>query len=324
MPIVTQFARGDPAAWKDFAAQLLSKPGTRERLSPDILAILDHPEGVPPVVLQQTFNRLNDQGLIPHQGMSWWEKVLGVGIPAAMFAAPLLAATGGGGAGAGAGASGGGAGAGAGATGAGAAGAGAAGAGTAGAGAAGAGGLFSAGNLLKFGSAASTLARGRAEGRQAEQGAQNQYDQLRLAAQQQALRQAEFNRQAPGLRMANAGRGDILANVQPVAFSGEGRNISMTGGLSPRLLSAGTRQLGSEVSRQALLSQMGKSEGQDPYTMTQSFQPTPMQKTGVLDKILSPASIALNMAPDILPFFRRHGQGAQPDFTQGGGEDYYG
>lgn len=102
---------------------------------------------------------------------------------------------------------------------------------------------------------------GRAKGRAAEAEQQAQQDRLRLEAAQQQLAEARFNREAPGLRLGNAVRGDIFANVQPFQLSGEGRNLSGSGGLTPAVLSQGTRQLGQVISRQALLSQLGGAGG---------------------------------------------------------------
>lgn len=126
------------------------------------------------------------------------------------------------------------------------------------------------------------VGKGRAENRAAEN------EQL-LKRQELALDSAKFNRQAPGARIAGAARGDLLANVQPASFSGGGRDLNVTGGLSPALLSQSSRQLGQNVSRQALLSQLGQGGANDPYTFdTTQFAP---KKPGLLDKILGGAAI---------------------------------
>jgi hypothetical protein len=110
------------------------------------------------------------------------------------------------------------------------------------------------GGLALGGQIAGAIGKGRAENRAAQNDQQYQ-------AQQQALQAALFNRQAPGMRMGNAARGDILANVQPASFSGSGRDLHLGGGLNPTLLSPDSRQLGQSVTRQALLSQLGQTGG---------------------------------------------------------------
>jgi hypothetical protein len=79
---------------------------------------------------------------------------------------------------------------------------------------------------------------------------------------------ANFNRQNPATMMGNSARGDVLANAQPASFTGSGRDLKRHGGLGPQLFSDNTRQLGSQVSRQALLAMLGQAQDpgvQDPY-----------------------------------------------------------
>lgn len=137
--------------------------------------------------------------------------------------------------------------------------------------------------LGPIGGVASALTQGRGAGRQAEA--------EQLARQQQvALQAALFNRQAPGARATAGVRGDILANAQPGQFTGTGRDLSFSGGLSPSLLSRGTRDLGRSMSRQALLSQLGRGGVADPYTFnTAPFQPP---RAGRLDKLLGGIGLA--------------------------------
>ena len=99
------------------------------------------------------------------------------------------------------------------------------------------------------------LFSGLSNSQQRNREALNQQDQARLEAE---LAAAQFNRQAPGVRMGNSVQGDILAGLQDFRLTGSGRDLGSTGGLRPSLLSTGTRQLGSDVSRQALLSQLGQ------------------------------------------------------------------
>lgn len=130
-------------------------------------------------------------------------------------------------------------------------------------------------------STAGQIAAARQQGRQAQAAAQVPVDQLNqnayqtdissrqrgLDAQDAALlaralgqlqeRQAAL--QSPGMRASNAVRGDILANAQDVEFNpGNGRIPvhSFSGGLRPSMMSADTRELGRNMSRQALLDQL--------------------------------------------------------------------
>lgn len=121
-----------------------------------------------------------------------------------------------------------------------------------------------------FGRIASNLSNNRAGARLAEDQANQGYDRTQIDA-------ARLNLQAPGYRLGNAARGDLAAGLKPVSFSGSGRDLQMSGGVSPSLISDSTRQLGGQVSRDALLSQMNGPE----------FKPTPRPKPGALDKALN-------------------------------------
>lgn len=69
------------------------------------------------------------------------------------------------------------------------------------------------------------------------------------------LDQRRYALDAPGKRAGNSVRGDILANSQDVSFSGLPAgipNISINGGLRPSMFSDNTRQLGRDISAQAL------------------------------------------------------------------------
>ena len=100
-----------------------------------------------------------------------------------------------------------------------------------------------------------------------------------------ALRSALIRAGMPGARAGGAVQGDIMAGVQNVGTIGGGRDLRFTGGLSPSLLSGNTRQLGGQMSRQALMSALGKGGPQDPYA-------SPMiQKPGKMEKFLTGAGI---------------------------------
>lgn len=159
------------------------------------------------------------------------------------------------------------------------------------------GGLGGWGGLVEGGlRAAGGIAQGRAQERLAEADLAARADATRLGA-------ANFNRQTPGLRASNAVRGDVLAGVQPYALSGEGRNISGSGGLSPALLSDNTRNLGREMNRQAFLSQMGQGGATDPYA---NFVPTNTSKANGLDTALGLAGVVGSALPLVggLPFLK--------------------
>jgi hypothetical protein len=128
---------------------------------------------------------------------------------------------------------------------------------------------------------ASAIAKNRAAGQQAQANAQVPVDQLNqrgyetdlankrqgLEAQDAAmlaravgmLQEQAAGRKAPGERASNSVRGDILANAQDAEFSGSSRipKFEFSGGLRPSMFSDNTRQLGGEMSRQALLDQLG-------------------------------------------------------------------
>lgn len=127
---------------------------------------------------------------------------------------------------------------------------------------------------------AGTIAAARQQGRQAQAQHQVPVDQLNQNAYQtdissrqrgldaqdaallaRALGQLQENQaalNAPGQRAGNAVQGDILANAQDVQFSGSSRipKFEFSGGLRPSLMSADTRELGRNMSREALLSQL--------------------------------------------------------------------
>jgi hypothetical protein len=133
-----------------------------------------------------------------------------------------------------------------------------------------------------LGAVAGGASAGRAAGRVDEAGINNKQDQLKLQAAQmleQALQgrgnldlnQRQFALQAPQQRAQNSRFGDVLANVQDAGVSGpitgtKGQMPTITGGLRPSLLSANTRQLGQNMSRDALLQ---NTSGAD------TFQPLP-------------------------------------------------
>ena len=130
---------------------------------------------------------------------------------------------------------------------------------------------------------AGAILKGREQTRQQENTQNVQQDQTRFRA-------AEFNRENPRARGGAAAYGDTLANVQDYQLQGRGRNLSSAGGLRPSLLSPGTRQLGTDISREAVLSQLARGTGaNDPYG---TFTPTPVQRGGGADTALTALSLA--------------------------------
>lgn len=130
----------------------------------------------------------------------------------------------------------------------------------------------------------------------------NEQDRLRLLAAQELenalqgranidLKQRQFQLDAPGQRAGNSVRGDILAGVQDAGISGpivhtRGQVPQITGGLRPSLLSANTRQLGQNMSRNALLQDM-KGDAFDPMPAPQIPTITPAPEAGGLDTALN-------------------------------------
>ena len=83
-------------------------------------------------------------------------------------------------------------------------------------------------------------------------------DAARLARALGMLQEQRASLEAPGMNASNAVRGDILANAQDAEFSGPSRvpKFEFSGGLRPSMFSGNTRQLGSAMSRDALMSQL--------------------------------------------------------------------
>jgi hypothetical protein len=96
----------------------------------------------------------------------------------------------------------------------------------------------------------------------AAQNAQNQTGQL-------DLQRKMFSEQARGGRGKQALIGDLLANMQDVNISVPGvQNATVTGGMRPSALSAGGRQAGSELHKQALMALMNGDEFKGGEIMT--------------------------------------------------------
>lgn len=158
--------------------------------------------------------------------------------------------------------------------------------------------------LSTAGSVASAASQGRAQGRAQEAGINANQDAMKLRAAQMMedalqgragldLQQKQFALNAPQARARNSVKGDLLANGQDVSIDAGPRIKipTITGGLRPSMFSDNSRQLGQQMSRDALLGQMqGDQFEKLPAPNIPSITPTP--QSGKLDTILN----ALGMA----------------------------
>lgn len=134
------------------------------------------------------------------------------------------------------------------------------------------------------------LAAGRAKGQQTEAGIRSD------ALQQEFMNKMlldKINAERPGLRANQAVQGDILANAQDFQVNGPSRVMShvlqTSGGLRPSMLSAGTRQLGRDMSANAA-SSMGHENLPTAPDWHQS-----MPSSNILDQILGVAGPATSL-----------------------------
>lgn len=113
----------------------------------------------------------------------------------------------------------------------------------------------------------------------------------------------KFALSAPSVRAGQSVQGSILANAQPFKLSGlpdrvASRIPEMSGGLTPAMFSPETRQLGSEMTRKALIDQL-KGDSFDPLQKTDFAggvladpKMEAYQKSGLLEKILGGLGLA--------------------------------
>jgi len=102
----------------------------------------------------------------------------------------------------------------------------------------------------------------------------------------------------PAGRASNAVRGDILANAQDVQFSGLPERVTnsmgtITGGLRPSMFSPETRELGSQMTREALKQQMAGGPS-SAAAAGPTFASYP--QAGKLDSVLSTAGTIGSLA----------------------------
>jgi hypothetical protein len=163
-----------------------------------------------------------------------------------------------------------------------------------------------------LGAGASGAAAGRAQGRITEAEIQQAQDRIALQRAQLEnqqtdsrnqyglnaantdLSQRNFALQAPGQRASNAVRGDILSRAQDVSFGNVGPNVripTISGGLRPSMFSGATRQLGTDMTNQALAGQQaGDTFAPLTYQAPAPIAPlTPLPEAGKVDTILNTA-----------------------------------
>lgn len=145
------------------------------------------------------------------------------------------------------------------------------------------------------------LEKSRLLGLTAQTSAQQAQDKL---AQQRALIALE----APGVEAGNSVRGDVLANAQDASVSGLPSYLhvpTISGGLRPSMLSANSRALGANMSRNALLNNMS---GSDVPNLT------PLPTASWLDSLLSGGATTAGLLSALAPLLG----GTKPGSTSGG------
>lgn len=134
------------------------------------------------------------------------------------------------------------------------------------------------------------------------------------------LNEQELALSAPRTRAQNSVRGSVLANAQDATISGLPKGITVpniSGGLRPSMFSGDTRALGSQMTRDALLSQMAPQA--TPYSSlapldTSSITgmkapgPTPLPQASTLDGILSAIGQYGGLASPFLTAAQKPGQ----------------
>ena len=180
------------------------------------------------------------------------------------------------------------------------------------------------------GQTATALENGRANGRGIEAGINQGWNQQQLLAAQilnnalnnqqtQNRANQQFSLQAPGAEMSNSVRGDTLANLQDVGINGptigtNGRVPQITGGLRPSLLSANSRQLGQNVSRQMLMRNMSGADTLPNMPAPQMPKLTPPPSATGLDSTLNGIGLVGGLAgaaaPTISDFVNKYGRGS--------------
>ena len=125
------------------------------------------------------------------------------------------------------------------------------------------------------------------------------------------LDRRKFALDAPSKRASQSVRGSILQNAQPFSVSGlpdrvASRIPQISGGLTPAMFSQETRQLGGELSRQALIDQL-RGDTFDPLEKTDfksGILPTPQleeyQQAGGAEKAMGGVGLGMTLTAQII------------------------
>lgn len=174
----------------------------------------------------------------------------------------------------------------------------------------------------------------RMNARQLASGERGRNAGLDLDRRQHQQDQRRFNLAAPSARASQSVRGSILANAQPVSLSGLPSEVSsrmprISGGLSPANFTPETRQLGQELTRHALMSQLAGDQIDefDPLEST-DFEGAVMdqprmggyQRPGLLENILGGLGLgmsAVGAAGGVIPGRPRRPRPSDADIYEG-------
>ncbi len=135
------------------------------------------------------------------------------------------------------------------------------------------------------------------------------------------LQRRQFGLNAPGQRAGNAVRGDILSRAQDVSIGGLGPNVhvpTISGGLRPSMFSGATRELGTNMTNQALAGQQAGDQF-DPLTY-QAPPPVPgltgLPQAGAIDSILNTTGLVSTGLDAFSQYLARYRNKPQVDPSQ--------
>lgn len=135
------------------------------------------------------------------------------------------------------------------------------------------------------------------------------------------MERAQFGATSPQQYAQNSLRGDFLANAKPISISHPRANIpQISGGFGPSQFSQNTRQLGQEMSRDALM-RMLQGPPKAPDTSGALIAPPTaptMQGAGTLDKILGYGGLAGSLIGGIGGLFGNKQNSQQNSVNTGG------
>lgn len=141
----------------------------------------------------------------------------------------------------------------------------------------------------------------------------------------QAKDQAAYAATTPTSLAQQAVRGDLISNGQDASFSGLPSYIhvpTQTGGLRPSLLSAGTRQMGSNLTREAMMAQLtGEQSGWKmpgaPTAPTMAGLPEASGLESTLSGVGLGGSLLSAASPLIQQLLKKTMPGQPPGFVNG-------